>query len=249
MFYRVVDLCIEVQGGVRDNAAMLRGLLLAYVVSFFAGGLAAARDLNFKTLYAAPEFSWVSDHSANFAFYFERGTEAEREIDEVKSMMEDARLRLEPLLGFETNGAAFGYAMAAIYNEKTTVLGEHELCHVAAVSLWGYPRGAWIDEGLAVYSDDQWWGLPLHSVAKGLLDRGELRPLRDLMQDSDMRMYPDTVTYTEVGSFIKFVYEKYGRDTVKRLWQRGTLKDLARMDQEWRAALASVEAKFPDYPR
>jgi hypothetical protein len=73
-----------------------------------------------------------------------------------------------------------------------------------------------------VYSDDKWWGVPLHSMARALLDRKQLVPLKDLVKEGWSRKDSDLTTYPELGSFVKFVYEKQGMDAVKDMWQHGS---------------------------
>jgi hypothetical protein len=229
---------------------------------------ASARSLTFNALHSARGFSWMSASSEGFDFYFEAGSAAERDIEKIKTNMEKARRRIDSLLGaqsslripvflvdsrprmkelvgFETNGVAGDTIQAAIYSDKVKAIGGHESCHVLTRDIWGPDHGDWINEGLAVYSDDQWWGKPLHALARGMMDRHQLIPLRDLV--GHLRKFDDTITYPELGSFVKFVYEAHGRDTVKALWQHGAAKNLADLEQEWLAEIAKVEPQSVDY--
>ncbi len=176
-----------------------------------------------------------------------------------ESFIVDSRARMKQLVGTEGNAFTFGslnpltfkieYVTVMVYNDKIKGIGAHETCHVFSHTLWGKAHGLWIDEGLAVYSDDQWQGLPLHSVAKVLLDRGKLLPVADLVDNNWIKKHPDMVTYPELGSFVKFLYEKYGLEAVKSLWQHGAKgadsafgKNLNALETEWRAELAKVDA-------
>jgi hypothetical protein len=184
--------------------------------------------------------------------------------EKTESFLVDSRARMKQLVGEEGNGFAFGshnpstskleFVTAMIYSDTIKAIGAHETCHTLAYLLWGKPRGAWLNEGLAVYSDDQWRGLPLHPVAKVLLDKGELLPIADFLEDSWTKKYPDMITYPELGSFVKFLYEKYGLDAVKNLWQHGARnadsafgKNIATLEAEWRAELAKVDASSIQY--
>jgi len=141
-----------------------------------------------------------------------------------------------------------------VYGDTIKAIGGHETCHALSHTLWGKPHGLWLDEGLAVYSDDQWRGLPLYSVAKVLLDKGKLLPVDDLLDNNWIKKYPDMVTYPELGSFVKFLYEKYGLDAVKNIWQNGAKnadsafgKNISTLEAEWRGELAKVDASSIQY--
>jgi hypothetical protein len=246
------------------------GLLLVAAVC-------AARVLSAESLRTAKGFAWMSKRSAHFDYFFEAGTLAERDIETIERSMEKSRAGLEQLLGArfeirnrvflvasrarmkelvgrETNGLALGTASAMVYGETIKALGAHETCHNFARSLWGKPNEQWIDEGLAVYSDDGWQGHRLHELAKWLLDRNKLIPVNDLISDRRFREYSDLITYPELGSFVKFVYEKYGRDVVKTLWQRGAGgadqacgRTLNQIEGEWRSELTRVDASSVQY--
>src|SRR5579864_3745590 len=229
---------------------------IAILICFIA---TSATGLSFgtptaKSLKNKKGFTWIPKSSANFNYYYEAGTPAERDFDKISDRMEksranverllggsfsgktesfivDSRARMKQLVGEEGNGFAFGsknpdtsaleFVTAMVYSDTIKAIGAHETCHALSHLLWGKPRGLWMDEGLAVCSDDQWNGYPLHSVAKVLADKGKLLPVADLLNDNWIKKYPDMVTYPELGSFVKFLYEKYGLDAVKNLWQRG----------------------------
>jgi hypothetical protein len=256
---------------------MRRRAVLLVSLGALSGMLAEARILTVHGLRTAKGFSWATRRSAHFDFYVEIGTFAERDFDKIVARMEQSRTGLERLLGapagkrtavfvvasrermkaligLEVNGYAIGGLSAMVYSETIKAIGAHETCHILARSLWGGSHGVWINEGLAVYSDDQWRGLPLHSIAKWLLDRDKLAPLKALVPDGWGRKYSDMITYPELGSFVKFVYENYGLQAVKTLWQRGAGgaeaalgKSLSQAEMEWRSELAKVDASSLQY--
>jgi hypothetical protein len=74
-------------------------------------------------------------------------------------LLED-RERMKLLVGYETNGNANpkNNFVTAIFSENIkSVYSKHELFHLIAMNLWGYPE-TWINEGMAVYSDNAWNG-------------------------------------------------------------------------------------------
>ncbi len=227
----------------------------------------------------AKGFSWATHSSKHFKIFAEKGSLAEREFQTIIGVLEkshadieallghplkgrteyflvSSRARMKELVGIETNGLAVSQVSLGVYNETTKAIGSHELCHGQARRLWGPSQGVWISEGVAVYSDNNWHGHPLHLLAKWLLDRDKLVPLADLIPDGWLknRKYSDLITYPELGSFVKFTYERYGREAVKALWQQGPTgalkgagKPLEELEREWRAELARLDASSLDY--
>jgi hypothetical protein len=236
--------------------SIAQGILLLLLLF----GPAAAKNLNLNQVLALPEFHWVKYSSASFDFYAEQGGYAERKIERVKQAMEHARTRIDDLLGqrveirmpvflvtsrernrlivgFDTNAVTTGEYQADTYNETLNATGGHETMHVLAGRVWGKPSGTWVNEGLAVYSDDAWHGKPLHGLARTLLDRHELVPLSDLVKKKGF-LGSDEVTYPQLGSLMKFVYETHGRAAVKSLWQRKpNQRQVEGLEQEWLAML------------
>jgi hypothetical protein len=81
-----------------------------------------------------------------------------------------------------------------------------------------------------------------------MADRGELLPIATF-EKNGWRKKSDLVTYPESGSFVKFLYEKYGVDAVRQLWQRGDGqiarifgKSIDDLEREWRATIATADA-------
>ena len=126
------------------------------------------------------------------------------------------------------------------FNETLDATGGHETMHILAERLWGAPTRTWINEGLAVYSDDNWSSRPLHQSARMLLDRQQLIPIRDLMKRRGF-LGNDEVTYPQAGSLVKFVYEVHGRSAVRRFWHGGAnAREIAGIEGEWLAMLTRL---------
>jgi hypothetical protein len=254
---------------------MLRWRTLLLLIMFAT--LSSGVRITSKAIHKAKGFSWNSYTSSHFDIFFEAASVAERESQKIAGLLEkfhagletllgiplperteyflvSSRARMKELVGFEANAANNGPVSLGVYNETTRAIGLHEICHWQARNAWGPSKGLWVNEGLAVYSDNQWNGRPLHLVAKWLLDHGKLAPLTDLVRNGWEKKYSDLITYPELGSFVKFVYERYGRESVKTLWQRGpdgatasTGKALNELDREWRAEIAKLDASSIKY--
>jgi hypothetical protein len=222
-------------------------------------------------------FVWNADRSSTFEYFFEPSSSAERDIEKIKTLVEQARAhalrllgetagprgvsvfivetrdRMKELTGTPQNAWSTPQVISFVYGDQVKAVGAHEDCHVLARHFWGNPHADWLDEGLAVYSDDQWWGHPLHAVAKLLDERRKLIPIAAFL-NSGWRKNSDLVTYPETGSFVKFLYEKYGLNTVKEAWKGGAGqiprifgKKLDDLEREWHATIAAADPTGINY--
>lgn len=217
-------------------------------------------------------FEWVVDSlERNLTIYYEKNSYAEKNIDVLKKrvqqhltntlnfigvdtydkpinyfLLED-RERMKLLVGYETNGNANpkNNFVTAIFSENIkSVYSNHELFHLIAMNLWGYPE-TWINEGMAVYSDNAWNGHNLHKLSKHLIDNDKFVSINRTAKR--LRKYDSMITYPLLGSFTKFVDETYGRKTIKVIWTKGRKglkrylgKSLEDIEQEWLLMLNSV---------
>jgi hypothetical protein len=183
-------------------------------------------------------FVWKSEKSANFVFYFEPQTPAESDIEKIKASMErsgveallgatsrlkidvflvDSLKRMKDLVGAERHAWASGATIGATYGgDGIRRIDAHEILHCLALELWGESSGLWANEGLAVYSEDRWRSIPLHLVAKWLLDKGYLLPMSTLTESDAWKT--NMITYPQCGSFVKFIYERYGVVIMKDIY-------------------------------
>jgi hypothetical protein len=237
------------------------------------------KDTSVQAMRQAEGFSWVERKSANFDFFVENGSAAACDLDFIVAVMETGRraaenllgsgtkkrmavfivpnrARMKQLTGREMNAFANGTSIFAYYeSSRSYALGAHETLHNLALNRWRFAKSDGINEGFAVYADNEWAGLPLHLLGKWLLDHEKLLPLSELLKDgSSLPPDADRISYPELGSFVKFVYETYGRKAVKTLWQRGMKdrgalggKTLLQVEAEWRAMLAKLDASALQY--
>jgi len=224
-------------------------------------------------------FEWVVDNlEMNLTLYYERNSYAEKNIDVLKKriknhltntfnfigvdtydkpihyfLLED-RERMKLLIGYETNGSANAKNdfVTAIFSENIKpVYSNHELFHLIAVNLWGYPE-SWLNEGMAVYSDNAWNGHNLHELSKYLIDNDRFVSIDRIAKR--LRKYDSMITYPLLGSFAKFIDEAYGRETIKIIWSNGSKKmkkhlgkSLEDFENEWLLMLNSVTYKDIKY--
>jgi len=181
-------------------------------------------------------------------------------------ILED-RERMKLLLGYETNGSANSKNnfVTAIFSENIkSVYSNHELFHLIAMNEWGNGSinilgydlpgvgESWINEGMAVYSDNNWHGYGLHELSKYLIDIDRYISIDRLARK--LRKYDSRISYPLLGSFAKFIDEIYGRETTKQIWTKGRKglkrhigKSLDDLENEWLLMLNSVTYKDINY--
>ncbi len=223
---------------------------------------------------ADSSYAWISIETPHFRFHYEANTYAARHFAELRQGAEEARLHALEILG-EKNYApvidlfyldsrekmipALGSQPAgwSEHQSNTVLLAcnanihpfhRHEIMHVLSMNLWKMPRllEAWLLEGLAVYADAPCAGYSLHEIAAHLQREKKLVSLHSLVfrfhKQDDLR------AYMQSGSFVQFLYETYGREKLRRLWEHGvahlpeiTGKSYRETEMEWRAFLQGVE--------
>ncbi len=119
----------------------------------------------------------------------------------------------------------------------------HELNHEVLITLWG-PSEPWIAEGFAAYTVEP----DIDAQCRALIASGKARPLEDMVNSWwNASLFPATVIYPELGSFVKFLRETYGVARIREVWRGGAGriarvygKPLDRLERDWRAALTAV---------
>jgi hypothetical protein len=127
------------------------------------------------------------------------------------------------------------------WNAKRTLFHRHEIMHVLAMNLWGLPGlpYGWVSEGLAVLAQGECRGYDLHRLAGSMHERDLLVPIDTLI--NQFWEQDDVVAYVQAGSFIRYVYEAYGRDILRAVWQHGAAglvevigQTVTELEAEWR---------------
>jgi hypothetical protein len=216
----------------------------------------------------------VDSLEKNVTLYYEKNSYAEQYLDVLKLRVKqhlantmdfvgvetydkpihyfilEHRQRIKLLIGHETNGNANPKSnfVTGIFSEKIkSVYSNHELFHLIAMNLWSNPE-TWINEGMAVYSDDKWQGYHLHELSKYLIDNDKFISIDRMTRK--LRKYDAMITYPLLGSFTKFIDETYGRETTKLIWKKGRKnilkyieKSLDDLEKEWLITLNPVTYK------
>ena len=215
-------------------------------------------------------FRWKCNQTPHFLLCYEPGSESERSIKDLEIIAEqdrsqvlqmlgiaeyepriytflvNSRSQLRKLIGFYGDGRSrpAEHAMFYVIDGPRTLA--HEMTHEISTNLWG-PAQPWIEEGLAVYTTE----FPiLDGDCHAYFTAHRLLPLAKLVNpDWESSMYSADITYTELGSFVKFLDKKYGIARIQEVWRGGSQsisqvygKSLADLEQEWLATLAQPAA-------
>ncbi|OQA70664.1 MAG: hypothetical protein BWY34_00509 [Parcubacteria group bacterium ADurb.Bin247] len=120
----------------------------------------------------------------------------------------------------ESNSKKF--EIHVVYSEKCKFIGEHEDTHLLSLP-WGLSIYLFC-EGLAQYMENSFMGEDLHVVAKKLLQKNKLYSLEWLLENSNWNNVDSVVIYPQVGSFIKYLIESYGKENFKKVYQSTSRK-------------------------
>ncbi|WP_432708204.1 peptidase MA family metallohydrolase [Pedobacter sp.] len=218
------------------------------------------------------QFHWTKDSSSKqVIIYYQPDSWTSRRVDSVRQkillsidevkkfvgiaeykprihyFIVENRIQMKSLVGYQTNGSAIAKynIITGVISSNTKILfSNHELFHVIAMNCWGTPS-AWINEGMAVYSDNKWHGYDLYQLTKYLLDNNRYVSLNILIRK--FRKCDDLLAYPLMGSFIKYLDDTYGRSTLLEIWkgnskslQRITGKDISELEQAWLAKVKTV---------
>jgi hypothetical protein len=209
------------------------------------------------------EFDWSVDTATAFNIYYLKNSWASEHIEMIQKRMNasldavklfmnmetysarinlfivGSREQMKMLVGYETNGSAIykSNALTGIATEKAnSVYANHELFHLIAMNEWGVPE-TWLNEGMAVYSDKQWYNYDLYELTNYLIDHNRYVPLDDLIKK--FRKREDLLSYPLAGSFVRYLDETYGRETILQIWTRSagltevTGKTIDQLEKEW----------------
>ena len=257
----------------------MRYFIILYVVLFISP-IKISGQRKLQSFQNNADFQWKTDTiDTNVVIYFEQSSYAEKHKDVLKKRIKhflnntvkfigdenynnsihyfilDSRNKMKQLIGYEANGVTFvkDAIIAAVFSESVNaVYSHHELFHLIAANSWGTPK-IWVNEGMAVFADNRWRGYDLHQLSKFLIDRGNYISINDISKN--FKKYDSMVTYPLLGSFVKFIDETYGRDTLKILWRNNSKKIEKRLgksvldlENEWLKMLDTITYTDIDYP-
>jgi len=228
------------------------------------------------------EVNFNKKESIHYIFYFQKESLAEQDIDRITFLKEKHYLKIKKWLGVNTDRRisyylysskkekeslmgddSFGNAIwkeldsepkdfevHVIYNEKCKFVGEHEDTHLLSLP-WGLSIYLFC-EGLAQYMEDSFMGESLHVVSKRLLQEKKLYSIEFLCDNNNWKSVEPVIIYPQVGSFSKFIIEKYGKDKFKELYQNTSrsfdkTRNLLKIERIYKKGINQLEHEWLDF--
>lgn len=223
-------------------------------------------------------FNWKKQKTEGVVIYFQEGSFAERHramflrsvsvaVEEVKHLLGeegyprpinvfylDSRSQMREAVGQPYTGFAAwsSDAIFVVCHPEWRSFEKHELIHLFSMGLWGHPDNSsrWMVEGLAVFGDGFCGNYTVDELASLIVNADENPPLEQFF--TQFRSLGEIRGGMISASFIGYLHNEYGADSIKKLWQDGmsqigdiTGKDVDRLEAEWKRYL---QKKVPETP-
>jgi|LauGreDrversion4_2_1035121.scaffolds.fasta_scaffold196131_2 hypothetical protein len=111
-----------------------------------------------------------------------------------------------------------------VVNDSVRPYTRHEVMHDVAFKLWGVAdqRVTWLSEAMATFADGNCQGVPNIVVARDLLQANPQLTIEELANNFwSIGVLNRHGAYVLGASFVEFVWQRGGRDSVRRLWSTG----------------------------
>ena len=184
---------------------------------------------------------WMKKESQHYIFHYHKDSLAERDIPKIVSLQEVCygyickvlKVKMDRKIHYflcnspEEVGEFYGDneptngfvrvpdRVYAVYNKKIKAVGFHEDTHLIAYNTIGNPRQAFLREGLAMFFDKVWWGIPNEVWVQAFIDNGLYVKLSRLTDNHEFYRYSETITYPTAGAFVDYLACIYGIDRFK----------------------------------
>ena len=126
--------------------------------------------------------------------------------------------RVREFIGSYAAGASVPTDHVVVFANGHPEALAHELHHEVFTHLWGRSEH-WIAEGFAAYAAEP---TEVDNQFHQLVARNKSLPLEWMVNSYwNASMYSSGIIYPEVGSFVKFLKERYGVNRLRQLWRGG----------------------------
>lgn len=190
---------------------------------------------------------WLAFATEHYIFHYFPHSVAEKEIQAIADTQETAFKKIidflevapperkieyylypdpqtkESLMGDDWYAQAIwkDFVVHVLYTEEIKPIGEHEDTHLLSLP-WGLSI-AFFQEGLAEYLVGHGWHGENHDqLAREAIEKGILPSVEEMMDHGKWKELDDSYAlyyYCFVGSFAKFLIERFGKEKFKRLYQ------------------------------
>lgn len=108
----------------------------------------------------------------------------------------------------------------AVYNEKIKCIGYHEDAHLISYNTINRPKSAFIREGLAMFFDQVWWGIPNKAWVKEYKTMGVYPELNKLMDNEQFYQISCVLSYPIAGAFAEYLILTFGINHYKKFYEK-----------------------------
>lgn len=185
---------------------------------------------------------FINKQSDHYDFFFFPDSLAEKEIDKIVQIQEEAYAKILKFLNVENNqrikyflyptnkikGELTGddgnghaeretFEVHAVYNEDTKCIGAHEDTHLLSTPL-GLPPQL-LREGLAEHLSGSWHNMSHDKWAVQFLNENKVSDLSKMIDDEEWYEWDDRIAYPIAGSFITYLINKLGQEKFLELYK------------------------------
>ena len=104
----------------------------------------------------------------------------------------------------------------AVYNEAVKCIGSHEDTHLISFQI-NYPESDFIVEGLAMFMDGLWWGVPNEVWASYYKHKLPELSIYALLNNEAFAQRGCEITYPVAGAFTKYLIDTFGKEEFLRI--------------------------------
>ena len=187
---------------------------------------------------------WHKDSTKNFVLYYPVNSYADSNKTYLQKSIEQYRLEILTLMqensyspkietffflsktsmnkALLTNAEGISFAAdnvcAFIFTRQFNGYTKHELSHIFSINLWGR-SATWIEEGFATMTDESFQTINFHRQAKALVGTKDFIKPEEIFKHFN-NYNGNWYRYVEAASMLKYVLEKYGKETLKQIWKK-----------------------------
>jgi hypothetical protein len=142
------------------------------------------------------------------------------------------------------------FEIHVVYDKKNKFIDEHEDTHLLSLP-WGLSIYLFC-EGLAQYMENSFMGNDLHENAKRLHEENKLYSIEFLCSNDNWNKVEPVIIYPQVGSFVKFLIDIYGKEKFKAVYQNTSrsyvsLENLTKIKEIYSKDIVRLESEWLDY--
>lgn len=211
--------------------------------------------------------------SEKYIFNYNKGSSAERDIEEVIRCQETCHRFICKVLDvtmdekinyflcespnqvgliYGDNIPCNGFAsrpnnIYVVYNEDIKCIGFHEDVHIISYNTLGVPESIFIREGLAMFFDRGYFGISNYSWVSYFIKNNMYVSVRDLVIDENFHNINHIISYTISGAFVDYLLLNFGVKKFKSFYSNMGRNFEEVFFRKFKRSLEEIESNFIDY--